>query len=134
MTSFNVKNLTSSHGSFQRKDDDVPEFLIPKKSYTAKQRNQFHLRKALIQACIDKAYLHPDGEIELDLRLNPRRLAETFFSCDDMFKHHNRVVPCPYSRDFLPAIPFTYSKTSSLSCNGHVVSFKNATISRSVFT
>ena len=77
---------------------DVPEFLDAKKKYTVKEQRQFHLQKVVIQACVDKIYLHLDGEIEIDLPLNPRRLVEGFLSFANTFKHQNRVASCPYTQ------------------------------------
>ena len=77
---------------------EVPEFLDAKKKYTVKEQRKFHLWKAVIQACVDKIYLHLDGGIEIDLPLNPRRLVEGFHSFPNTFKHQNRVASCPYTQ------------------------------------
>mgnify|MGYP001310024995 CR=1 FL=1 len=56
------------------------------------EKRLFHHRKAMIHACVEKIYLHPDAEIEFDIQLSPRRLAGAFLSSPESFKPRNGVV------------------------------------------
>ena len=70
---------------------DVPHFLDPEGAYTNEERDRFHLRKAVIQSCVDRVYVSPGGDVALDVALDPGKLADAVSCYGQSFKHSLHV-------------------------------------------
>ena len=67
----------------------------------------------------DRVRLHPDGEIELDLRIDPARLAAAVLACEEDAEHRARIDVRPCEME--PACPAPFAAIKTLGSTGKIL-------------